>query len=264
MNKTQVIREVIIETHGDMTKVAQPGKQSFDLPASPIASQCPAILTLRLDPIGLVRSNHFNALFTKPLIQWITVISLIPYKMLWLIWSKAGLKSWLNKGDFMRRSTFAVHGDRKTSAVCHCHDLRTFAPLGLSHSEAPFLAITKVPSIKPSRKSSLPRSIISWAKALRISSNRPFLTQAWKRRWQVWYGGYRSGKSCQRAPVFSTQRMPSSTSRLFLQGLPLPSGLRSGSGIKGSKIAHCSLVKSTPTPQLPWLFPNSFYHVGYL
>ncbi len=263
MNKTQVIREVIIETCGNMTEVAQPGKQSLYLPSSPVTSECPPILALRLNPIGFMRSNHFNTLLTQPLIQRITIISLIPYKVFWLIWSKAGLKSWLNKGDFMRRSTFPVHGDRKTSAVCHCHDLRTFAPLGLSHSEAPFLATTKVPSIKPSLKSSLPRSIISWPKAFRMSSKRPLLTQAWKRLWQVWYGGYRSGKSCHRAPVLRTQRMPSNTSRLFLQGLPLPSGLRTGSGIKSSRIVHCSLVKSTATPH-PFIFSSSFYHVGYL
>jgi hypothetical protein len=32
----------------------------------------------------------------------------------------------------MRRSRRRVDGDRKTSRVCHCHELRTLAPLGLS------------------------------------------------------------------------------------------------------------------------------------
>ena len=263
MDKAQVIGEVIIETHRDMAEVAQPGKQPFDLPASLVSSQCPAILTLRLDSIRLMRGNHFNTQCVQLLVQRITIISLIPYKAIWRCLSKAGLKSWLNKGDFMRRSTFSVYGDRKTSAVCHCHDLRTFAPLGLSHSEPPFFATTKVPSIKPSLRSSLPLSIISSARVFRMVSNSPLLTQLWKRLWQVWYGGYRSGKSCQRAPVFKTQRMPSSTSRLFLQGLPFPSSLRTGSGIKGSRMAHCSSVKFTTTPQHP-RFTLLFYHVGYL
>jgi hypothetical protein len=263
MDKTQIIRDVIIETRRNTAEVAQPCKQAFDLPPSLIASECPPILTLRLDSINLVRGNHFNAQLVQLLVQRITIISLIPYKAIWLCLSKTGLKSWLNKGDFMRCSTFSVHGDRKTSAVCHCHNLRTFAPLGLSHAEPPFLATTKVPSINPSRRSSLPRSIISSARVFRMVSNSPLLTQLWNRLWQVWYGGYRSGKSCHRAPVFKTQRMPFNTSRLFLQGLPLPSGLRTGSGIKGSRMAHCSSVKFTTTPQHP-RFTLLFYHLGYL
>lgn len=51
-------------------------------------------------------------------------------------------------------------------AVCHCHDLRTFAPLGFSHPLAPFLAMTKVPSMKHSVKSRLPRSCRSFTNAL--------------------------------------------------------------------------------------------------
>jgi hypothetical protein len=251
----------MIETNSQMAEVAEPGKQPLYLPASPVASESSPILTLRLGPFGSMWGYHFDTPFFKHLIQWITIKGFIPNQTLWSCLRKAGLKSWINKDDFMRCSTLAVHGDRKTSAVCHCHDLRTFAPLGLSHSEPPFLATTKVPSIKPSRKSSLPRSIISSARVFRIDLKTLLWTQAWNRLWQVWYEGYRSGKSCQRAPVLRTQRIPLRTSRLFLQGRPLPSGLRTGSGIKGSRIAHCSFVKSTSTPH-PILFPVSFYHVG--
>jgi hypothetical protein len=120
-----------------------------------------------------------------------------------------------------------------------------------------------VPSIKPSLRSNLPRIVISSAKVFRMVLKTLLWTQFWKRLWQVWYDGYLSGKSCQRAPVFRTQRIPLRTSRLFLQGRPLPSGLRTGSGIKGSNMAHCSFVKSTATPH-PLSFPVSFYHVGYL
>ncbi len=263
MDKAQVVSDIVIKTHSQMAKVTQPGKQTFYLPAFLIASQDSSILAPRLGPVGFMWGNHLNTSFLQPLVQWITIIRLIANQAFWRCLSKTGLKSWLNKDDFMRRSTLSVHGDRKTRAVCHCHDLRTFAPLGLSHSESPFLATTKVPSIKPSLKSSLPRCIISSAKVFRMSLKTPLLTQVWNRLWQVWYGGYRSGKSCHLAPVFKTQRIPSNTSRLFLQGLPLPSGRRTGSGIKGSKITHCSFVKSTTTPH-HWLFPRSFYHVGYL
>ncbi|MDQ3063765.1 MAG: hypothetical protein M3R14_13035, partial [Acidobacteriota bacterium] len=66
--------------------------------------------------------------------------------------------------DFMRRSRFRKDGERKTKAVCHCHEFRTLAPLGLSNFKAPFLAETNVPSMEVSDKSSLPRVRKSSAK----------------------------------------------------------------------------------------------------
>lgn len=56
-------------------------------------------------------------------------------------------ESWFDKGDFMWASRSRVDGDRKTSAVCHCHELRTLAPLGFSNTGAPVFATTKVASI---------------------------------------------------------------------------------------------------------------------
>jgi hypothetical protein len=138
-----------------------------------------------------------------------------------------------------------VDGDRNTSAVCHCHELRTFAPLGLAHGAAPFLAPTKVPSIKHCAKSSLPRLRRSSANASSICLNVPPFTQYWNRRWHVWYGGKRSGKSCQRAPDRNIHRMPLSTSRSSVLGRPRPSALRSGLRNNGSMIFHCSSFNSS-------------------
>jgi hypothetical protein len=49
--------------------------------------------------------------------------------------------------------------------------------------------------------------------------------------------GYRSGRSFQRAPVRSTQRIPSKTSRLWIAGLP-PFGFRFCFGSSGSSSFH--------------------------
>jgi hypothetical protein len=46
------------------------------------------------------------------------------------------------------------------------------------------------------------------------------------------------------APVRITQRIPSSTSRVGFHGRPLPSSRVGSGGISGSKIAHCSSVRS--------------------
>jgi hypothetical protein len=144
----------------------------------------------------------------------------------------------------MRRSRLCVDGDRKTSAVCHCHELRTFAPLGLSHFEPPFLATMNVPSMKHSLKSKPPLLWRSSAKISKSRSSRPSLTHCWNLRWQVWYGGKRSGKSHQRAPERRIHSTPFKTSRSGRRGLPRVCTEGGLSNIGSSK-DHCSSVNSS-------------------
>jgi hypothetical protein len=139
----------------------------------------------------------------------------------------------------MRASRRRVDGERKTSAVCHRHELSTLAPLGLSHSESPFFATINVASIKHSDKSSSPRVRRSSAKASSTLRSVPSRTHCWNLRWQVWYGGKRLGKSCWRAPLRSIQSTPFMTSRVSRHGLPRPSSRRGRSGISGSISVHC-------------------------
>jgi hypothetical protein len=110
-----------------------------------------------LATVGLVRGDQLNALLSKAGVELVAVVGLIPDQSGRGIGDKPTLDSVPCKGDFMRRSRCNMYGDRKTIAVCHGHDLRTFAPLGLSHTEPPFFATTKVPSIKHSDRSSLHR-----------------------------------------------------------------------------------------------------------
>jgi hypothetical protein len=146
----------------------------------------------------------------------------------------------------MRRSRRRVDGEWKTSIVCHHHEFRAFAPLSLTDCTPPFLAVTKVPSIKHSLRSTSPRSRRSAAKASSTRRSVPSRDHCWNLLWQVWYGGNLSGKSCHRAPDLRIQRTPLMTSRVSLHGLPRPSSRRGGSGISGAKIAHCSSVSSSP------------------
>jgi hypothetical protein len=141
----------------------------------------------------------------------------------------------------MWRSRCNVYGDRKTMAVCHRHELRTFAPLGRSHCEAPFFATTKVPSMKHSDRSSLPRLRKSSANTSNTVLNVPDATHCWNRRWQVWYEGKRPGRSAQGAPVRRIQKMPFNTARSSRRGRPRPSA-RTAFGNRGSIRLHCSSV----------------------
>jgi hypothetical protein len=104
--------------------------------------------------------------------------------------------------------------------------------------------MTKLPSMKHSVKSSLPRSLTSRTSARSTFSNTPARTHSWKRRWHVWYGGYRSGRSRQEAPVRIIHKIPFRISRSSTLGLPRPSARTLGLGSSAFTIAHCSSLRS--------------------
>lgn len=239
-------------------KVSQPGKQTLHLPASLVATQWSSVLRLGSLTVALMWRNHLYPTLPENCVQRVRVIRSVADKSVRQFVYQHLPQSVLYESDLVRRSALGVYGDRKTRAVCHCHELRALAPLGFSNLFPPFLADMKVPSMKHSLKSRPPRSRKSSARACKTFSSEPSFTHLWKRRWQVWYGGYRSGRSCQGAPVLSTQRMPLRTSRLERQGRPRPSGLLGRSGNRGLIIDHCSAVRSiaTPTSEIATMYPT--------
>ena len=94
-----------------------------------------------------------------------------------------------------------------------------------------------------------PRSSKAGANASRILRKTPAWTQRLHRLPQVDPDGKRSGRSAHAAPVRSPHRLPWSTARLScVTGRPRPSARRTGSGIKGARIAHGSSVSSARRP----------------
>ena len=114
---------------------------------------------------------------------------------------------------FMRRSAFDTNGERKTVIIGESDDFRSLAAFGGPDREAPFFAPVKEASIKASSSCSFPRACSSSAKVRKMRSNLPSRTHCWKRRWQVWYGGYFLGSSRHCAPVPKTHKIPLSTAR---------------------------------------------------
>jgi hypothetical protein len=95
---------------------------------------------------------------------------------------------------------------------------------------SPFLAGTKLPSRNAWRQSNLPCWSSRPKKVSQIRSQTPCSCHSWRRRWQVERLPYLGGKSFQRAPDLSTQRMPLRVRRSSTRCLPL----RFGSGSNGS------------------------------
>lgn len=235
---------MIIESHQNPTEILQPRKKALDFPASFVAPHLSAVLRLWLLAIGFVRRNQFDFKFGEPFIQRVGIICLVADQLFRSLVGKARSESLLDKSDFMRRSRVREYGERKTSAICHCHEFRTLAPLGLSHSKAPFFATINVPSIKHSDKSRLPRECKSSAKVSRTRRKIPSLLHCWNRRWQVWYGGNLAGRSHHRAPERNIQSTPFKTSRADRGGRPrvwITSSFSKRCFIK----AHCSSVNSS-------------------
>jgi len=236
---------MVFVSNNQSPEVLKPGKQAFNFPSTPITSQLSTILGRRLFAPATMWRNHFNATFLeKLLIKAIAIIGFIANKLVRSIPSKTAVYSCLDKLYFMGRSAFNVSGDRKTSSVCDCHDLGAFAALCLADSKTPFFAGAKLPSMNASRISILPRSFRSSTSSLAIRLKTPCRTHCWNRRWHVWYGGYRCGRSFHGAPVRRIHRIAFITSRGSRALRPLGSLAGVKDTIMGSIRFHCSFVSS--------------------
>jgi hypothetical protein len=90
-----------------------------------------------------------------------------------------------------------------------------------------------------------PRASSCAIKVRQRRSQVPSSNQRRKRRQHVAGLGYSAGRSRQRAPVFSTHKIPSTTARLSAHGRP-PRVVRGKRGSSGSILAHCASVNRTP------------------
>src|SRR5688572_25800244 len=128
LHHSQKVLGMVLVANPETTEVVHPGKQSLDLPAAPVPTQRTAVLALL--PVVPIRSNHLDPSLPQPLIQPIAIVSLVPDQLLRLGFKEPTIKSFFDKSYFVRGSTLDMYGDRKTSAVCDCHDLGPLAPLG--------------------------------------------------------------------------------------------------------------------------------------
>ena len=251
MKKGAIDRNQAIPAHDQSPEIAEPGKGALDFPPPAISPQLSAILQLGLGAIAAMRTNQVNLKRLQSLSKRITVVSLVGDQPLHAFsrssaapaWNFHLLKGGFNQFDFRRRGRSKCASQRNTLAVDHHHPLRTFATLGFADTEPPFFAEAKLPSAKVSSQSRYCRSSSSAKSARQISSQIPRSSHSLNRRQHVTELGYLSGRSRHRAPLLSTQRIPSRTLRLSRHGLPpfLPGAAL---GSRGSSFSHCSSFKN--------------------
>ncbi len=249
-------------THHQSSEVLQPGEEPLDFPAALVPPELAPVLAVRSCAITTVRCDQFDSLLGKLIVQSITVISLVGNQSFRLLCHKAVLDRNRNELLLMWRSTRNPQGDRKTMAVCDCHELGPFTDERSTNAIAPFFAPMKEASINASSNPSCPRANKSSASAQRMPFSTPARCQFWNRRWQVWYGPYRAGRSCHGAPVRNTHNTPLSTCRASRQGLPrLSARRRCPNSTKGLICSHCLSVRS-PIPLICFkrTHKSSFIH----
>jgi hypothetical protein len=150
VDEAQVVeRQALVADH-QPTEVAEPSEESLDLPTALVAAQGPSILGLGPFPVAPVRGNHLDTQLHERFVERIGVVGAVANEPVGQLVYEAGVEGCRDEANLVRRSRGGTDGERKTKAVCHCHELRTFSPLGFSHTPAPFFATTKVPSMKHS------------------------------------------------------------------------------------------------------------------
>lgn len=201
----------------------QPADRAFDLPPMTITAKGSSILSRRFLSAVSMRCDKFNASLFQCITQPVCIGRFVIEKIAWPILCHTEIHESFNRVDFSILRRCCKRGDGDSLGLGHQHELCALAFLGLTHLKTPFFAGEKVPSpIACFQFSSFRRSriLISRSQALTRS---PASVQSRCRRQQVAGDGYRSGKSCHRAPFFRTQRIPSRHSRAGIGGRP-PAG----------------------------------------
>jgi hypothetical protein len=224
-------------------KVLHPADRALDFPASLDSTQLATVLGRRFAAVGAVSANQFDLSPGKTLSQRITVGGLIVKQSLWPARDDSRVEQRIDQGDFVGTGTGDGGGDRQAGSFTMNHDLGALAPLGLADVFSPFFAEANVPSAVDSFQSSLPWRSSFRSPRAHACDHAPVFVHSWCRRQQVLGDGKLFGKSFQRAPVRSTQRMPSTQRRDSSRGRPPLAdgwGFTNTSSIK----SHCSSLSS--------------------
>lgn len=236
MHKGLIHFRVSFPTYDQSSVMSDPRHRALNLPAVLVAPEAPAVLDPANSKVPLW-SNQLDPLLLELSSQVIRIIGFIPDQTLRL--TPQTFKRCPNQRLLMRTGRVKGHCQRNSFAVCHHHKLRTLTTPCDFGFWAPFFAATKWPSIKHWTHPILRRLSSSRMKLCQSFSQIPWSSQSLKRLQQVLGLGYSLGKSFQRAPLLKTQRIPSSTARLFFQGRPLLFNL----GSRGSIFRHCFSLK---------------------
>jgi len=165
MAEGKVGGEQMVVANQQAAELTEPCVGAFDLPASFVASQFPAILVSPLLVVLPVGSDQLNASPFPSLTQRVGVVAAVgnhPFRLLPRSTFGSGDADFFERGvrkrNFCRRGTFQPNSQRNTFTVSQYQPLCAFATLGFTDCRAPFLAGAKLASRKASSHFSEPFS----------------------------------------------------------------------------------------------------------
>lgn len=236
MKEGPVRRDVVVVADDESAEVAEPSEHALHDPTLAVSAEWSTILQLHARSPASMRTDHLDSTLPATNTQIVAVVSAIEDQSFSLAVDRDRVERRLRELDLRGRCRGKLASQRNTLAVDHHHPLCSLAALGLADALAPFFAGAKLPSMKVSLQSSLPRSSSSERNARHRSNHTSSSSHLRSRRQHVGPLGNSGGISRQRAPVLSTHKIPSSTSRLFAHGRPWLFNL----GSSGSILAHCA------------------------
>lgn len=186
-------------------------------------------------------ADQFNFSPLQPQTQRVAVGRLVVQQSLRPAANHSRIQQRLDQRHLIGARAMDSRGNRKSMPFTVNHDLGSLAAFGLADLFTPFFAEEKVPSAVVSSKSSFPSRSSARSSRAHAACQVPDSVHAWWRRQHVLGDGNDFGKSFHRAPVRSTQRMPSTQGRDSAGGRP-PFGDGSGFGKKSAIKSHCSSV----------------------
>ena len=221
------------------TIVEQPADRALHLPSPLIAPKRSPVLGRGSLTSASMGADQLDTPFGQALPQGIAVRRSVIDQSLGALAQNAILQERFNQLHFRGAGAGDVDAQGGAAAVDQEHDLRPFAALGLANTKSPFLAGAKVPSaIVSSQRSDFKPSSRCSSRA-QARRKIPDSVHSCKRRQQVAGEGKCVGKSFQRAPLISTQRIPSRQGRGGTGGRP-PACVISRTGNRSSIKCHCS------------------------
>lgn len=121
------------------TKVLQPREETLDLPAAAVAAKLPTVL--RLPAAAAIGRDQLDVtLGGQPSVQPIRIVGLVANQSDRRFAEEPRVEGLLDERNFAGACTRDSNGERKTTAVCDCHDLGPLAFAGGADAEAPFFA----------------------------------------------------------------------------------------------------------------------------
>lgn len=232
---------MIFVSHNESSEVEEPCDGSFDDPSFSVTPEWATVLSCFPFSSSAMGTDEFDVSsgesFAKPVGIGRAIVNDSPGHP----FRDTDVDKCFDRIHFSKVGGQRENGQRGSASINHQHDLCALATLRFANIKTPFFAGENVPSpIASDQCSSFRRSMRSSSR-FHASSHTPDSVQSRWRRQHVEELGYRSGKSCQRAPFFNTQMMPSKQARGVTRGRP-PIAVGGGSGNKSLIIAHWASV----------------------